>query len=142
MDAFCDLTGYHRKYAMVLLGRPADGPQPGARPRRRSVSYSNASIRVLAEGGFQPLAYQWRKNEIDVPDATDSIYQIDPLYVDHSGEYKVVVSDSKVGGDVVESDPATLTVSVVSTPVAGIAGLGLLLGACVLGGAYAMRRKH
>jgi len=113
-------------------------PQGAERYTGQSHTFS-----VLAEGGFQPLAYQWRKNEIDVPDATESTYQIYPLQEEDSGEYKVEVSDAKVsGGDVIQSDPATLTVSAVGAPVAGLAGLGLLLGACILGGAYAMRRKH
>ena len=114
--------------------------QPQGADKREGEAHT---FSVMVEGGFQPLVYQWRKDEIDVPYATDTMYQIDPLQEEDSGEYKVVISDSKVGGgDVVESDPATLTVSVVGAPVAGIAGLGLLLGACVLGGAYAMRRKH
>ena len=35
LDEFCEQTGYHRKYAIALLGEPADGPPPGSTPKRR-----------------------------------------------------------------------------------------------------------
>ncbi len=46
LDEFCRLTGYHRKYAITLLGRAAD--EPTGRPRRRrGPSYSAEAVRVL-----------------------------------------------------------------------------------------------
>lgn len=48
LDEFCAQTGYHRKYAIVLLGKPADTPPPGSTPRRRGPTYSPASVRILA----------------------------------------------------------------------------------------------
>jgi hypothetical protein len=58
LNEFCRQTGYHRKYAIALLRKPAETPDPGARPRRRGVSYSNASIRLL-EHIWKAAGYPW-----------------------------------------------------------------------------------
>jgi hypothetical protein len=57
LNEFCTQTGYHRKYAIALLGRPADEapPSPG---RRRGVSYSVESIRVLRRI-WESSGYPW-----------------------------------------------------------------------------------
>jgi len=47
LDEFCELTQYHRKYAISLLGKPADSPAPGSRKRKRGPTYSAACITVL-----------------------------------------------------------------------------------------------
>src|SRR5690606_9932920 len=49
LDEFCSNTGYHRKYAISLLRRPEDSPEPGSVRRRRSVTYGPAVSRVLAQ---------------------------------------------------------------------------------------------
>ena len=57
LDEFCRLTGYHRKYAIALLGRPAD--EPTNRPRRRrGPSYSAQAVRVL-ERIWEAADYPW-----------------------------------------------------------------------------------
>lgn len=58
LDEFCAVTDYHRKYAIALLGRPADTPGPGSASRRRGVTYSRASIRVL-ERIWKAAGYPW-----------------------------------------------------------------------------------
>jgi len=58
LTEFCDQTGYHRKYAIALLGQPADTPAPGATPRRRGPTYSPASVRVLAQI-WKAAGYPW-----------------------------------------------------------------------------------
>lgn len=48
LDEFCETTQYHRKYAITLLGRPAD-EQPAEHPRRRrGASYGVAVSQALA----------------------------------------------------------------------------------------------
>jgi len=58
LDEFCAQTHYHRKYAIALLCRPADSPDPGCVVRRRGVTYSKASIRVL-ERIWKAAGYPW-----------------------------------------------------------------------------------
>jgi hypothetical protein len=58
LDEFCEVTRYHRKYAIVLLGRPADSVAPGSTPRRRGVTYSKASVRVL-ERIWRAAGHPW-----------------------------------------------------------------------------------
>ncbi len=49
LDEFCRQTGYHRKYAIAVLRKPADTPAPSSTPRRRGPTYSAAAVRVLAQ---------------------------------------------------------------------------------------------
>jgi hypothetical protein len=57
LDAFCEVTGYHRKYATALLGRLSD--EPGDRPRRqRGPAYSPEAVRVL-ERIWKAADYPW-----------------------------------------------------------------------------------
>lgn len=57
LDEFCKMTGYHRKYATLLLGRR--GPEATQAPRRRrGTSYSAQSIRVL-ESIWSAAGYPW-----------------------------------------------------------------------------------
>jgi len=57
LDEFCRLTGYHRKYAIALLRRPADETVDKPR-RRRGPTYSPAAIRVL-ERIWKAADYPW-----------------------------------------------------------------------------------
>jgi len=57
LDEFCGMTGYHRKYAMVVLKVPADAPVVKER-KRRGPTYSAASVRVL-ERIWKAADYPW-----------------------------------------------------------------------------------
>lgn len=56
LNEFCRATGYHRKYAIVLLRRPEESPSGGK--RRRSVSYSQQALRVI-ERMWAAAGYPW-----------------------------------------------------------------------------------
>ena len=58
LDEFCEQTGYHRKYAIALLGKPADTPAPGTTRRRRGPTYSASSVRILAQI-WRAAGYPW-----------------------------------------------------------------------------------
>ena len=57
LDEFCRLSGYHRKYAIALLGRSNEDERDKPR-RRRGVSYSNASLKVVEEV-WKVAGYPW-----------------------------------------------------------------------------------
>lgn len=57
LDEFCELTGYHRKYAITLLNRPDEEGAVGGR-RRRGPTYSPKAIRVL-ESIWKAADYPW-----------------------------------------------------------------------------------
>jgi len=58
LDEFCEQTSYHRKYAIAVLGKPADTPAPGTTPRRRGPTYSAEAVRVLAQI-WAAAGYPW-----------------------------------------------------------------------------------
>ena len=58
LNEFCAQTGYHRKYAIALLGQPADAAAPSSTPRRRGQTYSAASVRVLTQI-WKAAGYPW-----------------------------------------------------------------------------------
>jgi hypothetical protein len=58
LDEFCENTGYHRKYAIALLGRPWEEPVPGSVARCRGASYGAAVGRPLARI-WEAAGYPW-----------------------------------------------------------------------------------
>ena len=57
LDEFCELTGYHRKYAISLLNNVNDEPPPDKR-KLRTCRYSECTIRILA-GIWKVSGYPW-----------------------------------------------------------------------------------
>jgi transposase InsO family protein len=58
LDEFCVNTGYHRKYAIRLLGGPPPEKQRPRRERRRGLSYSQETLGVL-QGVWEAAGYPW-----------------------------------------------------------------------------------
>jgi len=58
LNEFCSWTGYHRKYAISLLGRPEEEAVPSR--RRRGPTYSAQVVRVL-EAVWRRSGYPWSK---------------------------------------------------------------------------------
>ena len=80
-----------------IMGHPQDqNVRPGV----------NASFSVIA-GSTGALRYQWRSNSVELAGATNAIYTINNVQLDHEGSYTVVVSDPN--GTVI-SLPAVLRV--------------------------------
>ncbi len=57
--------------------------------------------------GRDPVTYQWRKDGVDIPGATDATYVLPSVQAFHAGDYTVVVTNPF--GEVT-SDAATLTI--------------------------------
>lgn len=58
LDEFCRATGYHRKYAVLLLNRVEQGPANKTAGRRRRPTYSPAALRVV-EKIWKAAGYPW-----------------------------------------------------------------------------------
>ncbi|MBN2506890.1 MAG: immunoglobulin domain-containing protein [Verrucomicrobia bacterium] len=72
---------------------------------------SNVTFTVIAIGS-PPLTYQWRKNGVNIPDATNASYTIPNVQVADGGAYSVLVANP-VG--IALSDPIPLLVEVPAT---------------------------
>jgi len=139
MAYWCDVTDHRDTYtspsATLEVGEKLDittDPVGGEYVTREAHTFS-----VETTGGFPPLMYQWQKDGEDVgPDSSD--FALADLAVSDTGVYTVTVSDGNTM--VLTSGAATLTVET-GVPAAGLAALGLLAGACVLGGALVVRKK-
>ena len=57
LDEFCELTGYHRKYATAVLNHREED-RAKATPRRRRPTYSQEALRVLEEL-WRAAGYPW-----------------------------------------------------------------------------------
>ena len=68
---------------------------------------SPASFQVTATG-TPPLTYQWKKNDIDIPNATQSVFSLASAKITDAGTYHVIVSN-KAGS--VPSKSVQLTVN-------------------------------
>lgn len=67
---------------------------------------STVTLEVTATG-TEPLAYQWRRNGVDIPGATTATYVINNITAAAAGEYTVVVSNA---AGAVTSTKAVVTV--------------------------------
>jgi hypothetical protein len=78
-----------------------------------------ATAFAVGAGGSPPLTFQWRKDGVDLPGATDETLTIDPVTESDAGYYDVVVTN---GYGSAVSDPATLTIVECGPPGVGVAG--------------------
>ena len=67
---------------------------------------SPASFQVTATG-TPPLTYQWKKNDINIPNATQSVFSLASAKITDAGTYQVIVSN-RAGS--VTSNPVQLTI--------------------------------
>ncbi len=58
LDEFCEVTGYHRKYALRLLNGPPPGRRPRQGRRQRAVRYGTQVIQILA-AIWEAAGYPW-----------------------------------------------------------------------------------
>ncbi len=95
-------------YLAAGLAAPSIVVQPQSISRFVS---ENATFSVAADGTF-PLRYQWRKDGVNIPNATNSTLTITPLVLTNAGTYAVMVSNSV---NFVVSSNAVLTVTQLAT---------------------------
>jgi len=94
----------------------------------------------LTAPGYGP--YQWSDESGPISGATDQVLAFDPVEEADSGMYSVTFDDGSFG-KLPASASYDLFVYPAGTVVSltGLLGLGLLAGACAVGGASALRRK-
>ncbi|MCP4570806.1 MAG: hypothetical protein GY838_00485 [bacterium] len=98
---------------------------------------SSHTFTVTVAGGLGDLSYGWTFNGSPIG-LDDASLTVSGIAAEDTGVYQVHVSDDF---ESVDSDEATLTIDA-GVPLAGLAGLGLLLGGCALGGAHVLRRRR
>jgi hypothetical protein len=95
------------------------------------------TFRTVVTGGLNPVHYTWKKDDLALPNSDANTYTINKLRNEDAGRYLVEAED---GVESIVSNTAVLTVSA-GVPVAGLAGLALALGGCLLSGVAALRRR-
>jgi len=83
-------------------------PSITVQPSSQSILSGSPAVFSVVATGTGPLAYQWKKNAVEIPDAIKSSYTIDTVTLSDSGSYTVTVSNS-VG--TITSQAAILTVN-------------------------------
>ncbi|MDW8308133.1 MAG: immunoglobulin domain-containing protein [Verrucomicrobiales bacterium] len=96
---------------LLVLNAPAQVVPPviQQQPEDLTIVEGDGLFFEVWATGTEPLAYQWRKNNVAIPGATDRAYQKDPATVADAGDYTVRVSNA---GGAVTSAVARLTVLV------------------------------
>lgn len=84
-------------------------PMITAQPGSQAVCVGGSVTFTVATSGPPPLAYQWRKNGVNIPGATAASYRINNAQPADAGTYDVVLTTA-CSPIVVVSNPATLSV--------------------------------
>ncbi len=140
-DYWCEVeydgSVYSSNTAMLdVAPRISITEQPHGDSRKPGESYE---FYVVAEGGYPELSYEWIKDGIYLPEATEDSLSLTDLEEDDSGSYQVQIMDAQT--DVILSEPAELVVSS-NVPAASFTSL-LVLAAGISGGvSIVLRRKR
>ena len=94
-------------YLTILPGTPPKPTITNDPSPQIITSGGTATFNVLA-GGYAPLRYQWRSNNVAIPNATNSSLTLSKVRLWQTGNYLVVITN--VSG-AVTSNPALLTVN-------------------------------
>ncbi len=90
-------------------------PMIAIQPRGQTVEV-NATVTFFVEAtGTQPLSYQWLRNGVNIPGATNSFLTLQGVQPGDGGSYRVVVANA---AGAIQSEPALLRVNV---PFLGLA---------------------
>jgi hypothetical protein len=90
------------------LPAQTSAPSITSNPPSETVTVGNTAIFVVAAAGATPLAYQWQKNGVVIPDAILPTYVTPPTRLSDDGSIFTAVVSNSVGS--LMSSPAMLTV--------------------------------
>jgi glucose/arabinose dehydrogenase len=93
-------------------------PQITSQPADKTVAVGQSATFTVGASGAAPLSYQWRQNGGDIPGATGPSYTLPSATLADNGSTFVAIVSNAFGS--VASNPATLTVTSNSPPVATI----------------------
>ena len=95
-----------------LIEEPDNQPEFQLQPESQiAIAGETVTFGVVAIGG-ESLRYQWKKDGVNIPDATATFLTIQNVQEDNSGDYTVEVTS---GDDAITSSTATL--SVITLPI-------------------------
>lgn len=94
-------------------GLRVDRPTIDVGPSNADLCEGSALQLTVQASDVHPLTYQWRKNQVDIPGATDETLVITGVSTADGGSYDVVVSNLCRSQT---SDPAVVTVCVFGEP--------------------------
>jgi hypothetical protein len=106
--------------AVLTVISPA--PAITSQPVSQSVLIGTTVMFSVSTSGAPPTQYQWRKDGVNIPGATNSIYAIPNVLTNAAGTYTVVVSNphgtvTSAGAVLVVNVPPTITAQPVSPTV-------------------------
>ena len=104
---------------LVMVRRPLSSPKIVTPPQSLVVRVGSSASFTVEASGSEPLSYQWRKDGVNLGEATNTTYRISLALTNDAGAYTVLVSN-EVGQ--VESIAAQLTVKVPERPMAVLEG--------------------
>jgi PKD repeat protein len=98
----------------ITVGQAAVPPSITSDPIDQIVDEGQTATFSVSADGTAPLSYQWQRNGLDIPGATQSSYTTPPTTVDDDGATFRCIVSNEAGSDT--SNPATLTVRDVTAP--------------------------
>ncbi len=112
-DYYCVLSNSagsatSRVARITINGPSGTAPHIAVQPTGKTVDQGAPVTFNVGADGTGPLTYQWRKNNEDIPPATNSTYFIASAQPSHAGSYTVVVRNL-LGSET--SQPAVLAVT-------------------------------
>lgn len=75
------------------LGQPITRPQIATQPSDGAVAVGTTFTFRVGATGTAPLSYQWRQDEVDLPNATNTFLTLRPVQLTNAGGYTVLVTN-------------------------------------------------
>lgn len=129
--------------AALVVTQTATPPSITSQPESKTVNAGGSVTFVVAAVGDAPLSYQWRKDNVPIPGATDTSFTIPAVTSADMGTYTVLVTN---GAGTATSVSATLTVTRAAVNLVNIAtrayattGNGVTIGGFVVAGSTPKR---
>jgi len=110
--AGANFTASFAPYSLTVLSLDAAAitvaPAITLQPQTQTVTAGAAVTFTTAASGTPAPGFQWQKNSVNLPGATNSSYTIATTVADDAGAYRVIATNS---AGAATSNPATLTVN-------------------------------